>query len=124
MTLKKIYHNEHETQLKPDYDARQSFYGKAILKTEYITWADTITNEHIETEAVYSLRSYNTVVAQLRVKFGEDGKAVSKKLKVRDTYSATTLRHIKEFIKQMLPEYRALKITKAMIERDFMQMDS
>lgn len=58
------------------HDSRKSFYGKAVVST----------NEHGD----LILTSYSTQVAVIA-----DGRAV-----VRGTYSATTLRHIKEFLKQ------------------------
>jgi len=61
--------------LNAKYDARDSFYGKAQVIVE----GNTI-----------KLQSYNTIVAKI-----ENDKAV-----VFDTYSHTTLRHIKEFLKQ------------------------
>ena len=64
-----------ETELNVQYDSRNSFYGKAHIRTE--------DNKLI-------LRSYTTDVAYI-----EDGEAV-----VNGTYSNTTLRHIKEFLKQ------------------------
>jgi len=64
-----------ETELKPQYDSRKKFYGKANVRTEN---GKTI------------LKSYNTDVAYIK-----NGQAV-----VNGTYSNTTLRHIKEFLKQ------------------------
>ena len=64
-----------ETELKPEYDNRNSFYKKAKVIHD---------NDRI------TLISYNTEVAYI-----EGGKAV-----VKGTYSATTLRHIKDFLKQ------------------------
>lgn len=61
--------------LEPRYDSRKSFYGKAEVRDE---------------DGKQILRSYNTDVAYIK-----DGKAV-----VNGTYSQTTLRHIKEFLKQ------------------------
>lgn len=63
--------------LSPQYDSRNSFYGKAKVDTG----ADNKGNK---------LYSYNTLVAELK-----DGKPV-----VYGTYSATTLRHIKDWLKQ------------------------
>jgi len=57
------------------HDSRQSFYGKAVCR--------------VEGEKLI-LRSYATDVAYI-----EYGRAV-----VRGIYSPTTLRHIKEFLKQ------------------------
>lgn len=62
--------------LKPQYDARQSFYNKATVDTD-----DKGKNK---------LYSYNTLVAEMK-----DGKPV-----VYGTFSQTTLRHIKEWLKQ------------------------
>lgn len=64
-----------EYELTPKHDARASFYGKAFIRNE--------NNKLV-------LRSYNTDVA-----FIKNGKAT-----VNGTYSTTTLRHIKEFLKQ------------------------
>jgi hypothetical protein len=63
------------TELEAQYDNRKSFYGKARMRTEG--------NKTI-------LTSYTTDVAYI-----EDGKA-----HVEGTYSNTTLRHIKEFLRQ------------------------
>lgn len=79
-----------QTELKAIYDARQSFYGKAIVTSN---------------NGVISLWSYGTLVATIY-----DGQA-----KVYGTHSATTLRHIKEFLRQN--GYHAA--TKAQIERDY-----
>lgn len=61
--------------LMPIYDSRASFYGKAIVS---------------DSENGIQLQSYDSVVAEIK-----NGKAV-----VLGDYSATTLRHIKEFLKQ------------------------
>lgn len=62
-------------ELHPEYDSRASFYGKARIEvkgSKKVLW------------------SYTTEVAYI-----EDDKAV-----VYGSYSNTTLRHIKEFLKQ------------------------
>ena len=64
-----------ETELSCNYDSRASFYGKA---------------EVIEENGRKTLMSYKTEVAYI-----EDGIAV-----VLGVWSATTSRHIKEFLKQ------------------------
>ena len=64
-------------ELCPYYDSAQSFYGKAKV---------------FEIENDVFLMSYDTIVAF----FNRDTKIA----RVMDTYSATTLRHIKEFLKQ------------------------
>lgn len=63
--------------LSPRYDARKSFYGKAKVDTG----AKDDENK---------LYSYNTLVAEMK-----DGKP-----RVYGTYSQTTLRHIKDWLKQ------------------------
>ena len=62
-------------ELTPRYDSAKSFYGKAWVEEE----ADEI-----------SLISYSTKVAIIK----------NGKVAVFGTYSNTTLRHIKEFLKQ------------------------
>ena len=63
--------------LEPRYDARKSFYGKAQVDT----------GDKGDKNKLYS---YGTLVAEIK-----DGKPV-----VYGTYSATTLRHIKDWLKQ------------------------
>lgn len=77
--------------LNPNYDSRKSFYGKA----EVITDGNTI-----------KLKSYNTIVAKI-----ENNQPI-----VFDTYSNTTLRHIKEFLRQ----YGFKAETKQQIMADYM----
>ena len=81
-------------ELTPQWDSRASFHGKAIVQ---------------ENDGSWELISYSTKVAVIR----GDGTA-----RVYDTYSATTLRHIKEFLlqnnfkaenkKQILADYGAI----------------
>ena len=61
--------------LIPMYDSRKSFYGKAKV---------------IEMENEIVLQSYDTFVASIK-----EGKVI-----INGFYSNTTLRHIKEFLKQ------------------------
>lgn len=75
------------TYLIPRFDSRKSFYGKA--KTDG-----------------RKLWSYSTLVAEI----------VNNQPIVYGTYSATTLRHIKEFLNQNGFEASS----KAQIERDYM----
>ena len=83
--------------LRASYDARQSFYGKAQVITE---------------GKKKFLRSYSTVVAEItELKNGEYD------VKVYGTYSDTTLRHIKEFLKQ--EGFNAE--TKKQIEKDYIE---
>lgn len=81
-------------ELCPYYDSAQSFYGKAKV---------------IEIENDVFLVSYDTIVAFYNRE--------TKIAEVVDTYSATTLRHIKEFLRQN--GFKAE--TKKQIERDYMK---
>ncbi len=65
-------------ELMTEYDSRKSFYGKARVSTNPI-------------DGDLELVSYSTRVAVIHT----DGTA-----SVYGTYSNTTLRHIKEFLKQ------------------------
>ena len=64
------------TELQPQYDSRKSFYKKAMVES---------------VEGGFKLYSYNTLVAEIK-----DNKAM-----LRGFYSSTTLRHQKEFLKQL-----------------------
>lgn len=64
-----------ERKLECIYDTRKSFYGKAIVR---------------ETEEGSQLYSYGTKVAEIK----------ESKVIVYDTYSQTTLRHIREYLLQ------------------------
>lgn len=77
-------------QLTPKYDSRASFYGKANVEVD---------DDEIR------LISYTTHVATIK-----DGKAT-----IKGTYSTTTLRHIKDFLKQ----HGFKADTKAQIEADY-----
>lgn len=79
-------------ELYPYYDSAKSFYGKAKV---------------IDVETDVFLISYDTIVASFNrgTKFAQ----------VYGIYSATTLRHIKEFLKQN--GYRAE--SKKQIEKDY-----
>lgn len=79
--------------LEPRYDARKSFYGKAQVDT----------GDKGDKNKLYS---YDTLVAEIK-----DGKPV-----VYGTYSQTTLRHIKDWLKQN--GFKAE--SKAQIEKDYM----
>lgn len=90
------YTNEHNDItryfLEPRYDSRQSFYKKAIVTIEG--------NRK-------TLVSYSTRVVTI----------IDNKVTVHGTYSPTTLRHIKEFLKQ----FGFTADSKAQIEKDYMQ---
>lgn len=77
-------------ELTVQHDPRESFYGKAQV---------------LQTDDGEILQSYNTRVAEIS---GDTAK-------VFGTYSPTTLRHIKEFLKQS--GFKAE--TKAQIMRDY-----
>ena len=65
-----------KVQLMPVYENVKSYYGKATI---------------IHHSNKIQLQSYDTIVCELT----ESGKAV-----IFGTYSSTTLRHIKEFLRQ------------------------
>ena len=67
----------HVYELNPMFDYRKSFYGKAVVESNPKTGDLT-------------LRSDSTKVAVIK----------AGKLEVFGTYSVTTLRHIKEFMRQ------------------------
>ena len=87
------------TYLKPIYDSRKSFYNKA-----------TITED---ANGKY-LTSYNTVVARITDK--NNGYQIAPYAEIYGIYSQTTLRHIKEFLKQN--GFKAE--SKAQIEKDYL----
>lgn len=70
-------------ELDARYDARQSFYNKAYV---------------VESKKDKKLYSYNTLVA--KVTKNSDGYNESLVLDKAAGYSATTMRHVKEFAKQ------------------------
>ncbi len=94
--VKQFYPNANMSimELCPYYDSAKSFYGKAKV---------------IEIENDVFLMSYDTIVAF----FNRNTKVA----KVIGTYSATTLRHIKEFLKQS--GFKAE--TKKQIEKDYIE---
>ena len=83
-------------ELKPICDTRKSFYKKAMVKREDLNGTKT-------------LYSYGTKVA--KITYTEDYIRV---IKIYGFYSNTTLRHIKEFIKQ---EYENREYTKKELEQ-------
>lgn len=77
-------------ELQPLYDSHLSFYGKAFVE-RYETGAGT----RLE------LRSYGTVVAVVTPVGETDDGAESYRVEIGMRYlSATTLRHVKEFLAQ------------------------
>lgn len=69
-------------ELSTRYDSRKSFYGKARVEADY---------------PEVRLISYATHVASIRYNGQPEDKGTPE---VFGTYSQTTLRHIKEFLKQ------------------------
>ena len=69
--------------LRPQYDTRPSFYGKAQI----LDYGD----------GVYELKSYDTIVARI-----ENGEVTLDGLR---QYSSTTDRYIREFFRQFAPDY-------------------
>lgn len=93
------------TYLIPKYDSRKSFYNKAVVETEF--------NDTYKAYIV-TLYSYEVPVVRLTSNVDTlDDYAV--RLLPRWDHSATTLRHVKEFLRQN--GFKAE--TKAQIERDY-----
>jgi hypothetical protein len=82
-----------KTELIPRFDTKKSFYKKALIEYKGVNRI--------------CLYSYETLVSEIDK---ENNRA-----KVYDTYSNTTLRHIKEFLKQ----YGFKADSKKQIEEDF-----
>jgi hypothetical protein len=83
-------------ELKPQYDSRKSFYGKA--------------NVYRDDEGKILLMSYSTIVAEIEdAIITESGEP---KVTVHGWYSNTTSRHINEFLQQ----YGYPKMTKKEME--------
>lgn len=77
-------------EMQPLYDSHQSFYGKALVER----W-DT------ENGMKYVLKSYGTVVAVVAPLGGTGEDAEAYRVEIGMGYlSATTLRHVKEFLAQ------------------------
>ena len=85
-------------ELTTVFDARKSFYGKAYVSEESNT---------------FNLFSYDTYIATIsngHIKFASN---------IKDLLSQTTLRHLKEFMKQYL--YR---FDKQITKRDIIKMNT
>lgn len=77
-------------ELQPLYDGHQSFYGKAFVER----WST-------ENGTQLVLRSYGTVVAKVTPVSAWDAKQEVFRVEIGMEYlSATTLRHVKEFLAQ------------------------
>ena len=86
-------------ELQPLYDSRQSFYGKAFVE-RYATSGGTR----------LVLRSYGTVVAVV-TPAGMDGGAEAFRVEISMRYlSATTLRHVKEFLAQADDTFKGITL--------------
>lgn len=86
-------------ELQPLYDGRRSFYGKAFVER----W-DT---EH---GMQYVLKSYGTVVARVTPTYA-DNEAETYDVEIGlEHLSATTLRHVKEFLAQTDAVFRGITL--------------
>ena len=86
-------------ELQALYDARQSFYGKAYVER----W-------DVEHGTQYVLKSYGTVVAKVTPTYA-DGMAEKYDVEIGMQYlSATTLRHVKEFLAQTDDVFRGITL--------------
>lgn len=87
-------------ELQPLYDSHQSFYGKAFVER----YAGTAGTKLV-------LKSYGTVVAVV-TPLGETGKDTeSYRVEIAMRYlSATTLRHVKEFLAQTNDTFRGITL--------------
>lgn len=92
--------------LNPIYDGRKSFYNKAIVTENAVIWAD---GQTVRADGEKHLYSYNTEVCYIDAQ-----KKVH--LLPKWNFSATTLRHIKEFLKQN----GFTADTKKQIEKDYL----
>lgn len=88
-------------EIQPLYDARKSFYNKAFVERWY--------TEH---GTKYMLKSYGTVVAVV-TPLGETGKDTEAyRVEIGMEYlSATTLRHVKEFLAQTDDVFKGITIS-------------
>lgn len=95
---------ENYYELVPQFDARQSFYRKAFVKIN---------------GSVMTLYSYETKVAEIKEGLFQTPSGImdTKRAEVFMTHSPTTLRHIKEFLKQN--DFKAEN--KSQIETDYIQ---
>ena len=84
-------------ELQPQYDSRKDFYGKAKI--------------YRDNNGTIYLKSYETIVAEIKDKIVTDNNEYQ--LKVYGYYSATTARHINEFVQQ----YGFSKMNKKEMER-------
>lgn len=86
-------------ELRPLYDSHQSFYGKAFVERY-----DTVNGMQ------YVLKSYGTVVAKVTPISAWDAKREAFRVEVGMGLSATTLRHVKEFLAQTDDVFRGITL--------------
>lgn len=86
-------------EMQPLYDGRKSFYGKAFVER----W-DT---EH---GMRYVLKSYGTVVAKVTPTYADDESETYDVEVDMNHLSATTLRHVKEFLAQTDVVFRGITL--------------
>lgn len=86
-------------ELQPLYDSHQSFYGKAFVERHATSGGTRL-----------MLRSYGTVVAVV-TPVGMDGEAEAFRIEISMRYlSATTLRHVKEFLAQTDDTFKGITL--------------
>lgn len=86
-------------EMQPLYDGHESFYGKAFVER----WS----TEH---GTRYVLKSYGTVVATVTPTYADD-EAETYDIEIGMEYlSATTLRHVKEFLAQTDVVFRGITL--------------
>lgn len=87
-------------EMQPLYDSHQSFYGKALVER----W-DT---EH-GTQLV--LKSYGTVVAKVTPTYSDEDVTTYAVEVAMEHLSATTLRHVKEFLAQTDDVFKGITLS-------------
>ena len=87
-------------EMQPLYDSHQSFYGKALVER----WDDERGTQCV-------LRSYGTVVAKVTPTYADD-KTTAYAVEIGMGYlSATTLRHVKEFLAQADDVFKGITLS-------------
>lgn len=87
-------------ELQPLYDGRESFYGKAFVER----WGTENGTQHV-------LKSYGTVVAKVTpITSTGTYPAICDIAVDMDVLSATTLRHVKEFLAQTDNVFRGIHL--------------
>lgn len=88
-------------ELQPLYDGHQSFYGKAFVER----WST-------ENGTQYVLKSYGTVVAKVTPAITWYDKQEAYRVEIGMEYlSATTLRHVKEFLAQTDDVFKGITLS-------------